>query len=118
MPKEHQIGCYMTAREAADLCRLARVNELTRAKLLILLVLRELRTKRLRSLAPHHPERIGKGRGKRITARTARASVKLRFKRHAAECGLGIDEAAGVIFRAELRERWLMGALRAGGNRP
>lgn len=106
-----QIGCYLSRQEAADLDAYARAFELSRPKLCVLLVLRELRCRRLRSLKGVNMTPVGKRVGTRVTTRAANEQVKIDFVAHASSLGLGSDQAAAILFRAELGERWLEAAL-------
>lgn len=72
----------------------------------MLLVHRELRERRLRSLARHGPY-SGAKIGTRVTARVEDPEVKSAFAAHVRERGFGSDEGAFFVFRAELEEDWL-----------
>lgn len=113
-----QIGCYLSPEEAEQLDEYARGLELSRPKLCILLVGRELRCNRLGTLRDNAYSTIGKSTGVRVTTRPIHAHVKTAFTEHVGSVGLGSDEAAAIVFRAELDERWLEWAMSPEGNRP
>lgn len=118
MAKDLQIGCYLTKAEANDLKSYAAEHQLSRPKLCILLVQRELRCRRLGELSERYTVTVRKKEGRRVTTRSSTSEIKDKFSRHVQELDLGSDDAAAIIFRAELEERWLSSALGWVGNRP
>jgi hypothetical protein len=48
-----------------------------------------------------------------VTSRIVSEKAKMDFGKAAADCGLGSDDAAAILFRAELEERWISEALRS-----
>ncbi|WP_155006505.1 hypothetical protein [Sphingomonas hengshuiensis] len=86
--------------------RYARELELSRPKLCALLILRSVRLDQLGSLNRDYARPEPKKKAIRITARVGK-ELKNRFTAAAARLGLGSDEAAAMVFRAELEERWL-----------
>lgn len=113
-----QIGCYLTNDEAKKLRAYAEAHELSVPSLCALIVLHELRCQRLNQLKSTYLKKVGKQHGQRVTTRISEPEVKDQFCRHVERCGIGSDDAAAVLFRAELEERWLDQALRWPGNRP
>jgi hypothetical protein len=71
-----------------------------------LLIVRELRCKRLSSLKGSYSDSIS-GKRERVTAHPADGAIKQAFNEHAASLGMDPDPAASILFRAELKERWL-----------
>lgn len=108
-----QIGCNLTRDEGKKLKAHAEAHELSRPKLCALLVLRELNLKRLGELKGRYAGSEPKKGAARVTARISNEEVKTDFSDLAEKCGLGSDDAAAIIFRAEIDEHWLSGALRA-----
>ena len=109
---ELQIGCYLTRDEARRLDAHANEHELSRPKLCALLVQRELNLKRLGELKGRYAGSEPKKGTARVTARISREDLKTDFSALAEKFGLGSDDAAAIMFRAELREHWLTAALR------
>lgn len=118
MAKKVQIGCYLTPEEAERLRAYAEAHELRVPSLCVLLVLHELRCRQLNRLKARYLRKVGKTDGVRVTARIAERSIKDDFLEHVRTCGLGSDDAAGILFRAEPDERWLHNALGLARNRP
>lgn len=118
VPEGHkpQIGCYMSPADAAKLSAYAADLGVKRPLLVLLLVLRELNCQRLPALRHHYPyESMKKGRG-RITARLNERSVKEAFMAHIGKFDMGPDEAAWILFQAELSEKWLEKSLQNGNQ--
>jgi hypothetical protein len=113
-----QIGCYLTEDETKELRAYAQAHELRVPSLCALIVLHELRCRRLSDLKSTYLRKVGKQEGQRVTARFSRPELKEEFSNHVNECGIGSDDATGVLIRAELQERWLDKALQWTGNRP
>ncbi len=109
---ELQIGCYLTREEAVSLAAYATEHELSRPKLCGLLVLREALRQRLYHLKGRYNGCERQKDATRVTARISNMEVKSIFLESARRCGLGSDEAAAIVFRAELDEHWLASALR------
>lgn len=111
-----QIGCYMSAADAAKLSAYAADLGVKRSLLVFLLVLRELNCHRLPGLRDQNPyEAVKKGRG-RVTARLGESSVKEAFLAHIGKFNMGPDEAAWILFQAELSEKWLEKSLWNGNQ--
>ena len=113
-----QFGCYLSPEEAQQLKDYAESMEISRPKLCILLIVRELRSSRLDRMPRSSATALPKRKSKRVTARAINSQVRDRFAKRAASLGLGTDEATAMIFRAELAERWLERSLSPEGNRP
>lgn len=111
-----QIGCYMTEAEATEIDAYAESIEITRQSVLALAVQQELRKPRLRrgmrvaSIPPGSPGR------KRVTVHIRNDALKTAFTRHAQDLGFGLDEAAGILFRLELKEQWFLRTFGLSGN--
>lgn len=111
-----QIGCYMSTEDAANLSAYADKLGVKRSLLVSLLVLRELNCHRLPGLRPKYRYvAMKKGRG-RVTARLSATSLKDSFTAHIGKFGIGSDEAAWILFQAELSEKWLEKSLRDGNQ--
>jgi hypothetical protein len=98
--------------------RYAALMELPRPSICVLLILRELRHPRLRRLKVTAPKPFGEGESKRVTVRILDPSLKGAFADHVKSCGMGSDEAAAVLFRTELKERWFFKTFGWPENRP
>lgn len=112
-----QIGCNLTEEEAEDLNRYAAAMELSRPCVCALLVHRELRRPRLKKLKATCPEPFGTGPLKRVTVRIDNPDLKEAFAVHVAGCGMGSDEAAAILFRTEIKEKWVLNSLSWSANR-
>lgn len=108
------LGCYLTSSEIARLRAYAEGFELSAPSLCRLIVQRELEARELGGLKLHYLKKVGKEDGDRFTARFANRRVKDRFLAHARQCGLGSDDAVGILFRAEPIEQRLRHALGFG----
>lgn len=111
-----QVGCYLAREEGAELERYAEGLELSRRRLCGLLIVRELRLNRVAELSKRYAGSGSKKGAARVTARVS-SSRKTEFAAHVAKAVVGSDDAAAVIFRAELAEKWLAKAVSQGGNR-
>lgn len=111
-----QIGCYMSAEDAAKLAAYAQGLGVKRSILVSLLVLRELNCHRLPRLrSKHQYASLKKGR-ERVTARLGGTPLKDSFAAYIGKFGLGSDEAAWILFQAELSEKWLEKSLSDGNQ--
>lgn len=113
MSKEHQIGGWLRASEKQALDEYLRQFAIRPTAAATLLIVRELRRRRLPQLKTVYAESAGNVR-RRVTAHPTDASLKQAFIEHAASVGLDPDPAASILFRAELKERWLEQALESG----
>lgn len=116
--KDPQIGGNLTQDEARDLKAYAAIFQLTLNQLGFLLVIRELNLERLPDLAVNFTQRVAKARRKRVTTRPKNPFIKIAFVEHAGKHDMGSDEAASIIFRAELSERWLLDCVGSNGESP
>ena len=107
-----QILGYLSFVEAVDFQLHAASGGLDASALANLLIARELNLARLSELRGEfcvdavHPDR------KKIVAHVRDDSTKVSFARAAAEAGLKPSPAAAILFRAELKERWLSHCLK------
>ena len=113
-----QIGCNLTKEEAEKLARYAAETQLSRPSLCVLLIQRELRRPRLVGLKVRAPKPFGEGGFRRVTVHIIDPSLKGAFADHVKLCGMGSDDAAAMLFRAELKERWFFKTFGWNGNRP
>lgn len=116
--RDVQFGCYLTADEAVRLTRYAESLQINRPNLGILLIVRELKCRRLQELSRWEGSPVTKMNGVRVTARGNYSETKDRFRQQASSIGLGMDEAVAMLFRSELEECWLEQSLAFPGNRP
>ncbi len=114
--KMAQVGCNLTEAEAEALKVYADSLELTRASVCVLLVQVELRRRRLARLAKRRSPLVTEPLVKRVTAHIENKALKDAFAIHVETCGLGSDDAAALIFRAELQERFLFKLLGGSWN--
>jgi hypothetical protein len=108
--KDYQIGGWLRRSEKDALQEYLKQFGIRPAAAATLLIVRELRCKRLPKLKERYAERIGPDRS-RLTAHQPDGKLKEAFTRHAAAFGLDPNPAASILFRAELEERWLENAL-------
>lgn len=108
-----QIGGYLAPDEHAEFKGYAAQFHLKDSSLANLLVVRELRLRRLPTLKERHVSGAAKARS-RITAHQSNPQLKQAFDAHARACGISPDQAAAILFRAELAERWLEGSVLTG----
>jgi hypothetical protein len=88
----------------------AVAHELRRPSLCALLVLRATRSANFATLKTRFAGSEPKAGSMRVTARVSQP-VHLAFEEAAALHGLGADDAAAMVFRAELTDKWLAGIL-------
>jgi hypothetical protein len=108
---EQQIGCRLSKQEAWSLDWLAKRHGVSRPDLCIMLVQRALNGGRLAQLGDIYSRVQVRAGGARVTARTYRADVKEGFAAAARAADLLSDEAAAVVFRAEIEEKWICAAM-------
>lgn len=102
-----QIGGYLTPEEHAEFRRYAAEFHLKDSSLANLLLARELRLRRLARLKQAHLPSSPLKKRSRVTAHQSDPGVKETFDALAREAGISPDQAAAVLFRTELAERWL-----------
>lgn len=110
-----QIGGYLTREEHTSFKRYAARFQLKGSSLANLLIARELRCARLESLKVSFSASRLNARS-RVTAHQSDHEVKTAFDAHASRAGVTPDQAAALIFRAELAERWLEKAIARDWN--
>lgn len=108
MEQDHRVGAYLLPDEKKDFDRYAKQFHIRPATLVSLLVVRELRRKRLRKLSSTFSS-MEAGRA-RVTGQRD-LPLKKAFEKHADKAGLKPDPAATILLRAELSERWLKAAM-------
>jgi hypothetical protein len=104
--KDDQIGGWLRPSEKKALEIYLKQFSIRPAAAATLLIVRELRCKRLSLLKQRYAQAVGSERG-RVTAHPTDPTLKLSFNEHAAALGMDPDPAASILFRAELDERWL-----------
>lgn len=78
-----------------------------------LLIFRELQLCRLEELKSAFPAGAPSGLRERVSAPAFPASIRAAFERRVLDAGLSTDQAASILYRTELQERWLERALNA-----
>lgn len=110
MDQDRRVGAYLLPSEKKDFYKYARQFHIRPATLMSLLIVRELRRKRLKRLSAKFGG-MESGRA-RVTAQQD-LSLKDSFDAHANRLGFRPDPAATILLRAELSECWLKAALAA-----
>lgn len=109
------VGGWLSEMEGVVFIEYAAELGIDSAALATILLVRELNHDRL----GHLPDRLGDSlvrKERRVTARAKHIGFKERFAKHAAKYALSSDAAAAVVFRAELREKWLGKCIGSNGN--
>lgn len=106
-----QIGGYLTPEEHAEFRRYAMGLHLKDSSLANLLLARELRLRRMAVLKQLFPPPAPLKERSRITAHQSDPAIKQAFEALARGAGISADQAAAILFRAELAERWLATAI-------
>jgi hypothetical protein len=107
-----QIGGYLDPNEHASFKAYATCLQISDSALANLLIVRELRCKRLNRLKSPFQQTIAAANRKRITAHISDPSFKFAVETHLTEVGLTPDQAMSILLRAELCERWLANSMR------
>ncbi len=108
-----QIGGYLQPDEHARFKAYASVLGLSESALANLLIVREIRRKRLGVLKVKYSAGTPSESRQRVTAHRSDAVMKAAFLSRSSEEGLKPDQAASIIYRAEINERWLEQAIAA-----
>jgi len=111
--KDFQIGGWLCPSEKDALDQYLKRVGIRPTAAATLLIVRELRRKRLPELKERYAAPMARGR-KRLTAHQPDGKLKQAFTEHAAAFGLDPNPAASILFRAELEERWLENAMESG----
>jgi hypothetical protein len=115
MERRETIGGWLSKADGLAFAEYAAEIGIDLAALATILLVRELNHDRLGVLRPlsdaGHAEK-----GKRVSVRPKRSDLKEEFGQHALRHNLSPDAATSILFRAELRERWLGKCLGLGGN--
>lgn len=105
--KDFQIGCNLDAETGRLLDAYARLCEVSRSKLLGLLVVRETKLGRLPELATRYRGSEDKRGAKRVSARMMSVTRRNGFRTHVAKHGMGTEDGLALLARAEMDELWL-----------
>lgn len=108
-----QIGGYLQPDEHARFKAYANGLGLSESALANLLIVREIRRKRLGVLKVKYLAGKPSESRQRVTAHRPDAVMKAAFLSRSSEEGLKPDQAASIIYRAEINERWLEQAIAA-----
>lgn len=107
----------MTPEEADALTSYAKSMELSRPALCALIIHRELRRPRLKKLLRDGSHSSSSEGPNRVTVRISDQDLKQAFADHVKSCRIGSDDAAALLFRADLKERLIYRELAWNGNR-
>lgn len=110
-----QIGGYLTSEEHAIFQAYAVEFGLSESGLANLLLVREIRLKRLGLLMQKYSAGAPSESRSRVTAHQRDAAMKIAFGERSSDEGLKPDQAASIVYKAELDERWLEQSM-AGQN--
>lgn len=113
-PSNSLIGAWLSEEDGRAFGSYAHEFGLDESALATLLVVRELRIGRLKSIAHTRAEKSDKS--KRVTARPRQPEIGTAFANHALLHGLRSGQAAALLIRMELSEQWLRSALSWIGN--
>ena len=102
-----QIGGYLTREERSIFQAYAAEFGLSESALANLLLVREMRCRRLHELKGKYSAGAPSEGRARVTAHQRSAAMKTAFEERSSDGGLKPDQAASIIYRAELTERWL-----------
>ena len=102
-----QIGGYLQPDEHARFKAYADELGLSESALANLLLVREMRRKRLNVLKLEYPAGAPSESRERVTAHRPDSAIKIAFVERSTEEGLKPGQAASILYRAELGERWL-----------
>lgn len=102
-----QTGGYLSAAEHSEFKLYAESLNISVSSLASLLVLREMSGCRIADLMACFDMSPPSGKRNRVTVHHRDSSQKAGFEAHCHEAGVAPDRAAAVLFRAELKERWL-----------
>jgi len=109
---DNQIGCNLDRHTAGQLASYAKLCEVSRSKLLALLVLREVRVKRLGSLRSLYAGSDERSDAVRVTTRMTTPARRDAFKDRVADLGMRIEDGLALLARAELEEAWFARTLK------
>lgn len=102
-----QIGGYLQPDEHIRFKTYAAEFCLSESALANLLLVREIQIKRLKDLKDKYLAGAPSESRARVTAHQPDEVMKIAFEARCSEEGLKPDQAASIVYRAELDERWL-----------
>lgn len=102
-----QVLGYLSAADAAEFRAHAASGGLDASALANLLIVRELKLARLAELQKAFAADAALSDRTKIIAHQPDDRIKSAFTKHAKDAGLKPSPAAAVLFKAELKERWL-----------
>ena len=115
--RRNQLHGYLTVGEQAAFAAYAADYELDITGLAGLLIVRELRLRRLANLVRRYPKRSSICGRPKVTAHLSRPTLLDEFARLSKAAGVTRSVAAAAVFRAELEEQWLSKALTLDSTR-
>ena len=106
-----QIGGYVSKAERGQFKKYAADLQISESAVATLLILRELQLRRLSQLKESYSLGAPANDRARITAHQSNDGLKAAFEARSGEEDMLPDQAASLVFRAELTERWLRHAI-------
>ena len=103
---DFQVGCNLDEETGRLLDAYARLCEVSRSKLLGLLIVREFNLRRLEDLRGRHAGSDEKFNSKRVTARMMSRERRDRFREHVESLNMGTEDGLALLARAEVEELW------------
>jgi hypothetical protein len=105
-----QVHGYLSDSERRNFENYAGQHGLHVTALARVLLVRELRLRRLSRLVVKYPSPL-RSPAKKVTAHLTNTCLAAAFVDECGQAGVSLSEAAAVIFRAELAEKWLEKAI-------
>lgn len=104
--RDIQIGCNLEPDIGRQLNAYAKRCEVSRSKLLALLVVRELSRRQLGRLRDTYDGSVDKKGTKRVTCRMMSKERRDRFYRHIKGLDIGREDGLAILARREIEEQW------------
>lgn len=110
-----QVTARLSPKIRARFEQYAQGLELDASELARILIVRELRVRRILRLQTHPSERpaksLDKAKDRKLTAHFHSANIIAEFDRYSTAQGFNRSDAAKLIFERELTKKWLLKAL-------
>lgn len=110
--KDYQVGCNLEKGIAERLESYAAACEVSRSKLLGLLIVRELNETRLEQLKVLVDGSDDRSEAVRVTGRLTSSKRRDAFRTQVGELGMRLEDGLAILARIELMERWLAASLK------